>query len=107
MSALTAKPVGETAGENWHRYVSAELDTLLEEFAAVSDPAEQKAIAEKMQQAYATEFPSVPLFPGPAWFEFNTARFTDFPTKENPYAIGSPFSKPDQLLLLTTVKPKQ
>ncbi|HYF61290.1 MAG TPA: ABC transporter substrate-binding protein [Herpetosiphonaceae bacterium] len=106
-SSLTFKPVGEVASENWQRYVSPEMDKLLEEFAATSDAAEQKAIAEKMQQAYDAEAPAIPLFPGPMWYEYNTTRFTDFPTKDNAYAHGSPFSSPDQLLLLTTVKPKQ
>lgn len=107
MSSLTAKPVGQTSGENWHRFVSAEFDQLLEEFAGTSDPAAQKAIAEKMQQEFSAKAPAVPLFPGPAWYEYNSSRFTDFPNKDNPYVVGSPFSQPEQLLLLTTVKPKQ
>lgn len=106
-SSLTFKPVGEVASENWHRYVSPKMDELLEQFAATSDEAEQKAIAEQMQQTFSDEAPAIPLFPGPEWFEYNTTRFTDFPTKENPYATGAPFSLPHQLFLLTTVKPKQ
>ncbi|MBA3471303.1 MAG: ABC transporter substrate-binding protein [Herpetosiphonaceae bacterium] len=106
MSSATFKPVGEVASENWHRYVSKDMDALIEEFSVTSDPSAQKAVAEKMQEAFAAEAPAVPLFPGPMWFEYNTTRFTGFPTKDDPYASGSPFSTSDQLLLLTTVKPK-
>jgi peptide/nickel transport system substrate-binding protein len=54
--------------------------------------------------------PALPLFPGPDWYEYVTTRFTGFPTKENPYAPGPPFSTPtfapNALLVLTSVKPK-
>jgi peptide/nickel transport system substrate-binding protein len=106
MSSATLKPVGEVANENWQRYVSPDMDKLIEEFSATSDPAEQKAVAEKMQTLFAAEAPAIPLFPGPMWFEYNTTRFTGFPTKDDPYASGSPFSASEQLLLLTSVKPK-
>jgi peptide/nickel transport system substrate-binding protein len=106
MSSATFKPVGEVASENWQRYQSPAMDALIKEFSATSDPAEQKAVAEKMQQAYADEAPAIPLFPGPMWFEYNTARFTGFPNTADAYASGSPFSTPEQLLLLTNVKSK-
>ena len=34
--------------------------------------------------------PSIPLFPGLAWGEYNSTRFKGFPTAENPYAPLSP-----------------
>jgi peptide/nickel transport system substrate-binding protein len=50
--------------------------------------------------------PSIPLFPGPSWGEYNTKRFTGFPSKENPYAKLSPNNPPEYLLVLTELKPK-
>jgi peptide/nickel transport system substrate-binding protein len=108
MSAATFKDIGTVAGENWHRYKSEKADELLNQFAATSDEAEQKAIAEQLQQTFAAEAPAVPLFPGPSWYEYNTTRFEGFPTKDNPYAVGSFFHQgtPEQLIVMTTVKPK-
>jgi peptide/nickel transport system substrate-binding protein len=108
MSASTRKDIGAVGGENWHRYASAKADELLNQFASTADPAEQKQIAEQLQQTFAAEAPAVPLFPGPSWYEYNTTRFDGFPTKDNPYAVGSFFHQgtPEQLIVMTTVKPK-
>jgi peptide/nickel transport system substrate-binding protein len=106
MSELTKKEIGETSGENWQRFANEQADELLTQFAATADLEEQKTIAEQKQTTFAENAPAVPLFPGPQWYEYNTTRFTDFPNAENPYVIGSPFSAPEQLILLTTVKPK-
>lgn len=108
MATTTVKPVGELSDLNWHRFGLPAADELFAQFAATSDAAEQKGIAEQMQQLFAENAPAIPLFPGPQWYEYNTSRFTDFPTEENPYAGGSPFGlgTPEQLILMTTVKPK-
>ena len=34
---------------------------------------------------------TIPLFPGPTWYEWNTTRFTGFPTEDDYYAQGSPW----------------
>jgi len=108
MSKLTILPVGESAGENWNRYINPEVDNLLEEFAKTSDPAKQKEIMDQIQMIFVNEAPALPLFPGPDWYEYNTTRFTGFPTKDDPYAPGPPFTAPYEhtLIILTTVKPK-
>ena len=75
---------------------------------ATADAAKQKDIAAQLQQTFADEAPALPLFPGPDWYEYNTTRFTGFPTKDNPYAVGSFFNQgtPEQLIVMTTIKPK-
>jgi len=105
LSGQTALEVGEAANENWHRYVSEEGDSLLADFAATSDVEEQKRIAEELQVIYAEQAPAIPLFPGPQWGEFNTTRFTGFPSEENPYALLSTYAYPERLLVMTTIEP--
>jgi peptide/nickel transport system substrate-binding protein len=106
MSKLTAKPIGELGAENWHRYTNEQADTLLEQFAATSDEAEQKSIIVELEKLYVEDAPSIPLFPGPQWAEFNSMRFTDYPSEENPYTIPSTYSNTERLILMTTIKPK-
>jgi peptide/nickel transport system substrate-binding protein len=105
MSSTTWREIGESAGENWHRFKLEEADKLLDDFAATSDPEEQKAIAVELQKLYAEHAPAVPLFPGPEWGEYNTMRFEGFPNEENPYALLSTFSN-EALLVFTTVTAK-
>ena len=105
MATTTVTPIGELAAENYGRYGLEEADALLEQFASTSDLDEQKEIANQLQMLYAENAPAIPLFPGPDWGEFNTMRFTDFPSEENPYALLAGYENPERLIQLTTIKP--
>lgn len=105
MSQTKVKAVGEAAEENWHRYANPDADKLLDQFASTSDFNEQKKIAAQLEMLFAQNAPAIPLFPGPQWYEFNTTRFTGFPDKDNPYAIGSTYAA-ESILLMTQIKPK-
>lgn len=107
MSSVMVVPVGEMAADNYHRYASAEADTLLSQFAATSDEAEQKDLINQLQMLYAENAPLIPLFPGPDWGEFNTMRFVDFPSEDNPYALLAGYENPERLIQLTTIKPAE
>ena len=106
MSTVTVVPVGEVTAENWNRYGNEEADALLEQFAATSDQAEQQEIVNQLQLIFAENAPAIPLFPGPDWGEFNTMRFIDFPSEENPYALLAGYENPERLIQLTTIKPR-
>ncbi len=107
MSNQVMRPVGERSTENWQRYVSETVNGLLDQFAATSDPDEQRQIASEMQMAYATEAPAIPLFPGPAWGEYNSSRFTGFPNEDDPYAVLSTYEFSDRLLVMMRIEPVQ
>jgi peptide/nickel transport system substrate-binding protein len=110
MSKLTVLPVGETANENWNRYVDPKADQLLDEFSKTSDPAKQKDLMNQLQMLFVNDAPALPLFPGPDWYEYVTTRFTGWPTKDNPYAPGPPYAAPSfapsPLLVLVNLAPK-
>ncbi len=106
MSTHTVPEPGEPAEINWHRYGSARADALLAELARTADPTRQAELATELQRAFATEVPAIPLFLGPSWGQYNTARFTGFPSATNPYAALSPSKAPEVLLVLTEVAPR-
>jgi peptide/nickel transport system substrate-binding protein len=109
MSASATAPVGQiAAGGNYTRYVSQKGDQLLAQFAATTDPAQQKQIAQQIQQVFADEAPDVPLYPSPLWYEYNASHFTGFPTKDNQFVLGSygQILTPEQMIVMTTIKPK-
>jgi peptide/nickel transport system substrate-binding protein len=108
MSALTSMPVGQSANENWGRYVSTDADTLLDAFAKTSDPAEQKSLMAQIEMIFVEEAPVLPLFPGPDWYEYSTARFVGWPSADNNYAPGVPYAYAPYnatLIVLTTITP--
>jgi peptide/nickel transport system substrate-binding protein len=106
MASSTAKPIGEAGAENWHRFASPEADALLEQFAATADETELKSIATQLQTIYSDNAPAIPLFPGPQWAEFNSMRFTNYPSAENPYVIPSTYQNTERLILITEITPQ-
>ncbi|MDF2760087.1 MAG: extracellular solute-binding protein family 5 [Thermomicrobiales bacterium] len=106
MSSLMVVPVGELASQNFHRYSNSDADALLEQFASSGDSVEQHEIVDQLQMIYVENAPLIPLFPGPTWGEYNTMRFIDFPTAENPYVILAGYQNPDRLIQITTIKPR-
>ena len=105
MSELTLEAVVTAGNENWHRYSNPDADAVLADFAAATDPAVQQDLASQLQTLFIENLPSIPLFPGPQWGEYNTMRFTDFPNADNPYSVLSTFALVERLLPITTIKP--
>lgn len=105
MSCATVVPVGQEATENWGRFCDKHATQLLAQFAAATDPAVQKSIADQLQQVFVADAPVIPLFTAPDWGEFNTTRFTSFPSAADPYATGQS-RYPGAVIILTSVKPK-
>jgi peptide/nickel transport system substrate-binding protein len=108
MSTQTVRQVGETSMGNWHRYGSTAADEVLAAFEREADPDNQRALSDSLQAIFVREAPAIPLYPNPSWAEYNTSRFTGFPSEENPYADPSPnkFDRGECLLVLTTLKPR-
>lgn len=106
MSTETVRPLGDSAADNWHRFGSSEADVALKVLEESIDPAQRKAAYETLQKIFVEQAPAIPLFLGPLWSEYNTTRFTGFPTAEDPYAPGSPNLYPQTLMVLTRLEPR-
>jgi peptide/nickel transport system substrate-binding protein len=108
MSSATVKPVGVTSMGNWHRYGSPSADAALTAFELEPDLKTQRSLSDDLQRIFVEEAPAIPLYPNPSWAEYNTERFTGFPSKEDPYADPSPnkFDRGDCLLVLTRLVPR-
>jgi peptide/nickel transport system substrate-binding protein len=87
---------------------SEEADRLLAAFEQEPDLEGQRRLATALQRVFAAEAPAIPLYPNPSWAEFNTRRFTGFPTAAHPYADPSPnrFDRGETLLVLTALEPR-
>ncbi|MEZ4404170.1 MAG: ABC transporter substrate-binding protein [Kofleriaceae bacterium] len=108
MASATVKPEGTVSMSNWHRYGSPRADQLLTAFEAAAEPAEQRRLITELERTFADEAPAIPLYPNPSWGEFNTRRFTGFPSAADPYADPSPnkFDRAETLLVLTRLQPR-
>jgi peptide/nickel transport system substrate-binding protein len=104
MSSDTRKPLGDAAPENWHRFALPRADELLRALEQTADAAEQHRLTVELQRLFVAHAPAIPLFPGPSWGEFNSSRFTGFPSADDPYAPLSPHLTPQPLLVLTRLR---
>jgi len=67
------------------------MDKLINQYAQTAKQSQQVVIMKKMEQIAASDVPIVPLVTQAYWFDYNNATFTGFPSKSNPYEIGSPY----------------
>ena len=104
MSSEYLQPIGETADVNWHRFSVASADTLFRKYEQTSNQNEITEIIYELQHLFIEYAPSVPLFAEPALAECNTKYFTNFPSKENPYATLSPNYPPENLLVMVNLQ---
>lgn len=94
---------GTANAQLWGRWTSDEADALIDAFTATADEAEQREIINQLQKLYVDNVVTIPLFPGPTWYEYTTYRFTGFPTVEDYYAQGSPWDGNSRLIVLTRI----
>lgn len=101
------KPKGEFAVQNWHRFGDAQAAQLLDQFAKEAQPQRRLELMQQVEQRFTATLPAIPLFPNPSWALFSSARYTGFPSKENPYAGGSPNALPEAALVLLALEPAE
>jgi len=104
MSSEYLQPIGEIADVNWHRFGLAPADSLFREYEQTSNQNEITEIIYELQHLFIEHAPSLPLFAEASWAECNTKYFSNFPSKENPYATLSPNYPPENLLVLVNLK---
>jgi peptide/nickel transport system substrate-binding protein len=83
-----------------------EIMDLLNQYTQVKDPAEQKAIMDKVQLIVAEAMPVIPVYNSPSFYEYNTSRFTGWADAENPkYSPVVSNANPARLLQLLDLDP--
>jgi peptide/nickel transport system substrate-binding protein len=99
-------PIGKNASTNWERYINPATDKLLDDYAVTTDPAAQHQIVNQLQQVLLSDVPYIPVTTSVAWFQYNTATFTGWPTPSDPYALPAAYTFPDMGQVLLHLSPK-
>ncbi|HXA61138.1 MAG TPA: ABC transporter substrate-binding protein [Streptosporangiaceae bacterium] len=99
-------PIGKPATSNFERYEVKATDALFDSFAATGDPATQKQIIAQLEQIMLKDVPIIPVTQSVNWFQYNTAKFTGWPTPDNQYALPAAFQYPDMGQVLLHLQPK-
>jgi peptide/nickel transport system substrate-binding protein len=98
-------PPGQISPSNWERWKDPTSDQLLKQYATSSDPSVQQQAIYGLEKIMVEQMPAIPLVYGATWYEYNTSRFTGWPDASNPYAVPSPYTYPDDEIVVLNVKP--
>jgi peptide/nickel transport system substrate-binding protein len=88
-------PIGQVAASDYERYSNPQMDSLITQYARAGKLSQQVALLGQMQKLAASDVPIVPLTIGCLWYEYNTSRFTGWPTAKDPYVRPSPYASPE------------
>jgi peptide/nickel transport system substrate-binding protein len=88
------------------RWTDPRVMELLNQYTRIKDPAEQKTIMDEIQLIVAEAMPVIPVYNSPAFYQYNTKRFTGWASAENPFV--SPVvsnANPARLIQLLALRP--
>ncbi|QJX09219.1 ABC transporter substrate-binding protein [Rhizobium brockwellii] len=66
------------------RYSNPKLDALFDQYLKATSEYDHKKIFNDIQLLIADDFPVVPVFNGPTWYQFSSKRFTGWVTDKDP-----------------------
>ena len=101
------KKVGESAFPNASRFVNPQVESALAALKAINpeDAAKRQPHFDALQAAVAENIPYIPVLTGGTTSEFNTKKFTGWPTKDNLYAFPAIWARPDASQVFMQLKP--
>lgn len=105
LRTTNSAPIGQTANSNYERWNDPAIDKLLDQFAQTNDIATQQQAMAGVEQVMVEQLPSIPLLNEPYWYEYNTSSFVGWPDAQHLYAEPSPYSYPDNEMVLLHLQP--
>lgn len=103
-SSNSAK-IGQQAGSNFERWLDSTTDKLLSQYATSNDLSVQKQAIYGLEKIMVEQLPSIPLVNEPYWYEYNTQYWVGWPDQAHPYAEPSPYTYPDNEVVLLHLQP--
>ncbi len=98
-------PIGKQASTNYERYSNPATDSLINQYGATTDPAQQHAIVNQLEQVMLSQVPLIPMTESVDWYQYDTSKFTGWVTQQNPYAQPAAYSNPVWGIMLLPLKP--
>jgi peptide/nickel transport system substrate-binding protein len=103
LHSSTTAAIGAIATGDYGRYSNPAVDSLLDQYAATTDSAQQHSLIAQVQAAMLEDVPVIPVTEGVAWYEWTTKGFAGWPTPDDQYAAPAPWNLPDWEVVLIHV----
>lgn len=100
MNSLYSAPIGKPASSNVERFHSSKANQYLASYNSTTNPAAQQQALNKLETLWVQQMPSIPLVWGAYWNEYNTGKFSGWPTPTNPYTDPGPNDAAQELTVL-------
>jgi peptide/nickel transport system substrate-binding protein len=88
------------AAGNFERLKDPNVDAQLNKLAQANSVSEQQADVAPIEQYVAQNMPIIPTVYGVVFDEYNTSKFTGWPSESNPYESGSPNAPTNEVVIL-------
>jgi peptide/nickel transport system substrate-binding protein len=95
----SAQATNNAAGD-YERLKDPNVDAQLAKLATANTAADQAADVAPLEQYVATNLPIIPTVYGVVFDEYNTGKFTGWPSDANPYESGSPNAPTNEVVIL-------
>jgi peptide/nickel transport system substrate-binding protein len=105
LRSTNSAPIGQQASSNYERWNFPSTDQMLDTFAQSNTLSVQQQAMYGIEQIMVNQLPSIPLLNEPYWYEYNTGSYTGWPDATHAYAEPSPYSYPDDEIVLLNLKP--
>ncbi|HEX7736288.1 MAG TPA: ABC transporter substrate-binding protein [Ktedonobacteraceae bacterium] len=103
------KVISGTNFERWNAQTggqfAAQIDADLAKYEGTADQATQIAAIQDIEKIAVEQLPVLPLTANVAWDEYTTTNWIGWPTQDNPYSYGSPYTAPDFEMVILQLKP--
>ncbi|MGZ4261204.1 MAG: ABC transporter substrate-binding protein [Solirubrobacteraceae bacterium] len=88
------------AAGNFERLKDPNVDAQLNKLAQANSVSEQQADVAPIEQYVAQNMPIIPTVYGVVFDEYNTSKFTGWPSESDPYESGSPNAPTNEVVIL-------
>ena len=95
----SAQATNNAAGD-YERLKDPNVDAMLSKLAGANTVADQQTDLAPIEQYVAQNLPIIPTVYGVVFDEYNTSKFTGWPTASNPYESGSPNTPTNEVVIL-------
>jgi peptide/nickel transport system substrate-binding protein len=108
MSKESYFPVnGTPPGGSWNLegWYNAKATNLLKQFRQTANKKLQHSIVNKLQAIEVANVPIITTVTQAGWYTWSTLHFKGFPTEKNYYAYGPGYTYPDDVKIMTSLRP--
>ncbi|OZB81346.1 ABC transporter substrate-binding protein [Microbacterium sp. 13-71-7] len=95
---------GGKVSDNFGRYNNPEATALLKQYAQASDDATRTDALNKLQKIFVEDVPAIPIGTHPQLGEYNTRKYTGWPSEDEQYATADP-TQPSAVQVVLKLKP--